>query len=525
MRLLVIVFLFLSFAFSQKGAINYQLIIANPKKHEVRVKIEAEAMKVDTLTFAMPAWSPGRYVIYNFSKNVFDVRAFDNEGNKLQAKLADKQTWKVPCKGKTKVRFEYSVFANTLDGTFSKVDSSGASVNGAGIFMYVAGRKHLPVTLKIKAPEQWKIVTSLKRNENGYYQAADYDRLIDSPIEMGGLYVYRFEELNKPHLLVFHRPVRQEILRRFEDDLKKVIRFQAGLFDGELPYSRYVFFFSLSPDLKHTDGMEHLNSCRVLLRMDIDSIDCDANTDPDYDNLIWLSAHEFFHTWNVKRLRPAGLGPFDYSREVYTPSLWIAEGWTSYYAYLSLVRTGIYTGDKFLYELASRITRYERDPGKKYRNLTEVSILTWLFKGNVPVYEETNIDETTYSYYYKGLIAGWLLDILLRSQTGGAYSLDALLNSMWNTFYKQGGSDYYLPGRGYSEQEVESMVVEQIGEAGGAFLKKVVHSTDPLPYEIINKGGLRLKYDHSLKRYFIEKIPDMNESQKRIWRELTGAEK
>lgn len=497
--------------------IQYTLSLHSPGRHEATVTMIIPVQNADTLTLAMPAWSPGRYVIYNFAKNVFDISARDEQVRLIRPLLIDKQTWKIPCRGKGKITFSYRVFANTLDGTFSKIDSNGASLNGAGIFMYVQGRKNWPVRLKIEHPQNWQVVTPMQKQKD-VYLAANYDRLIDSPIEMGRVFTYSFYVLGKRHTLVFHRAVRQNILKTFENDLSKVIRYHASLFGDTLPYKRYVFFFHLQPQLAHPDGMEHLNSCRVLLRMDVNSIVCNANTDPDYDNLIWLSAHEFFHTWNVKRLRPAGLGPFDYSKEVYTPSLWIVEGWTSYYAYLTLLRTGIYTQEKWLSEISGRISRYEHAPGKKYRTLAETSILTWLFKGHVPVYAQTNIEQTTYSYYYKGLIAGFLLDALLRSESKGAYSLDRFIGDLWRQFYQRPKTSYYLAGKGYSEKDVENQIIQKLGQTGKEFLRKAVHSTEPLPYDLLHNLGLQLKEDKTRKEFILEKTPLANAQQRMQWK-------
>ncbi len=512
------IFLFLfALAFSAPGAqIHYTLRITEPGRHVANITIEAPVNNADTLTFAMPAWSPGRYVIYNFSQNVFDISAHDEYGHSIRPLLIDKQTWQVPCRGKKRITFSYRIFAHTLDGTFSTIDTSGASLNGASLFMYVRGRKHWPVLLDIQAPRPWRIVTGFD-NQSRPYHAPNYDVFIDTPIEMGRLFTHVFNVLNKPHTLVFHRPLPTPLLQTFKNDLQKVIRSHASLFGDSLPYQHYVFFFHLLPHLPHPDGMEHLNACRVMLRMNIDSVKANANTDPDYDNLIWLSAHEFFHTWNVKRLRPVGLGPFDYTKEVYTPSLWIVEGWTSYYAYLALLRTGIYTSQKWLSEIGGRINRYESSPGNKLRTLTEVSVLTWLFTGHVPHYAETNIHRTTYSYYYKGLIVGFLLDALFRGHSGGQYDLDDFLKELWETYYSAPASSYYLSGRGYSEQEIENRIAKKLGEEGRAFLRRCVHSTRKLPYELVENLGLKFSKEKRSGKFILEENPDASAEQRRLW--------
>ena len=495
--------------------ILYTFTVDKPGQHIASIQMDIPVSHQDSITLALPAWAPGRYVIYNFSKNIFGFQARNESGKSLRVNILDKQSWKIHCSSSDTVKIRYNLFANTLDGTFSKIDSGGASINGSGVFLYQIGGKEKAIKLKLQAPAKWKIVSALEQKKDGTFYAANYDILIDNPIEMGNLSVYSFQHLGKKHELVFHQEINDQLINQFILDLKKVITQLANVFDGQLPYQRYVFFFHLNPDLLHTDGMEHLNSCRVLLRMDPDKINPNANTDPDYDNLIWLSAHEYFHLWNVKRLRPAGLGPFDYSKEVYTKSLWIVEGLTSYYAYLSLIRSGIYTQDKILSEFSGRINRYENDPGKTKRNLEEVSQLTWLFKGNIPEYENTNIQETTYSYYYKGIIVGLLLDLKIRQETKNQRSLDDVMRAMYRDFYSGLPDSYYLPGRGYSEKDFENMAEQISGLELRDFFDSTLRSTKELDYPILNAAGLVLELKQPGELTIIQ-LPHLNSVQRLI---------
>lgn len=243
----------------------------------------------------MPAWSPGRYVIYNFAKNVFDVQVKTENDQTIRPILIDKQTWKIPTQKAKQINISYQLFANTLDGTFSKIDSVGASINGASVFAYIAEMKNQPLQLTIHVPESWQTVCALNPQNNGLFNARSYDELIDSPIELGPtLHKHHFQVLGKDHHLIFHQPVDGKLLYHFQQDLEKIITYFASLFGDSLPYHNYTFFFHLNKNLQHTDGMEHTANCRVLLRMDLNQIMPDANADADYDNLIWLSAHEFF---------------------------------------------------------------------------------------------------------------------------------------------------------------------------------------------------------------------------------------
>lgn len=512
MRKILVLFLFTGIAYLFAQPINYHINLNEAADHVVQVNMEIPLNGRDQIMLALPAWAPGRYVIYNFSQNLFALKATDELNRPQKIEVIDKQTWQVECPDTKKVIISYRIFANTLDGTFSKIDSTGASLNGPGLFLYVLGRKNRPARLQIEAPADWKTVCPLPL-EGSAYLARSYDQLIDSPIESGHLSVYKFKTLGALHQLVFHQPVNQALRAVFIEDLEKVIHQLAAVFGDRLPYRRYVFFFHLNPQLEHTDGMEHHNSCRVILRMDPNQITSDANTDADYDNLIWLSAHEYFHLWNVKRLRPSGLGPFDYTKEVYTPSLWFAEGATSYFAYLALVRGGIYTRQKFLSELSGRITRYEINPAKHMRSLEEVSRLTWLYKGNVPHYAETNVHQTTYSYYYKGLIVSFLLDLKLRQISKGQKSLDNLMALAWNHFAQSPAETYFLPGRGYTEPELEELAGQVAGQSVEDFFNQCLRSLDELPYGLLQKS--RLQFTKSKNHRY--ELKDSSTNRRGAW--------
>jgi len=522
----VFLFMILFFVFLsplQGQNIRYLLRIEKPGQHIATLAMQIPVAGADSLEVALPAWSPGRYVIYDFSRNLFDLQVLDGKGQALPAKLLDKQTWRITTRGLKTIIIKYKIFANTLDGSFSKIDSAGASINGAGVFLYVKKRKFWPVTLRIQVPENWQIASAMDRNQQDLWQAENYDRLVDSPIEMGKLSIYSFKQSGKMHRLVFHQKIKSELRHIFIFDLKKIIRSLSAVFGGNLPYRHYTFFYHLLPNLHHGDGMEHFNSCRVLLRMDVNKIKPDANTDPDYDNLIWLSAHEYFHTWNIKRLRPAGLGPFDYSKENYTPCLWIVEGLTSYYAYLSLIRSHIYTPKKLYSEFAGRIGRYERDPGKTHRTLSEVSMLTWLFLRAAPEYEASNVERTTYSYYYKGTVVGLLLDLQIRKSSNGRYALDDVMRALWEKFYIHAAqSNYYLPGAGYTEKDFEDTVRGLVGNKADEFFRKSVHEVASLDYNPLEYAGLKLEKEAARYVYHIHALQKVAPKQLKLRRDWLG---
>jgi len=249
-------------------------------------------------------------------------------------------------------------------------------------------------------------------------------------------------------------------------------------------FTEYTFIFHFAPDISMGDGMEHLNSTQIMVR---------AGLAGGLDEALEDAAHEFFHLWNVKRLRPAGLGPFDYTREIYTPSLWLAEGVTSYVGYLSLLRSGCWTREQFLGRLAEEIRALEESPGRALMSAESSSLHAWYFDRS-PQMQETNFANSTISYYNKGALLGMLLDLEIQARTQGAKSLMDVLSTLYRKYYEGPPATYYGPGRGYSEQDVLAAVNEVAGSNFISFFDDYVRSTAPLPYaRTLASAGLALQ--------------------------------
>jgi predicted metalloprotease with PDZ domain len=442
----------------------------------VGIDIVAHQVQSAALKFVMPAWAPGRYAIYDFAKNVQEFSAQSAVGNPLPWVKLDKQTWRVDAsQASGTVHVHYWVFANDLTGSFSQVDSVHANLNGPSVFMYVDDHKPDPVTLTVEAPAQWKVVSGFSTSTSDRtFHAANYDRLADTPLEISGdCSVDQFEEQGKIFEVAVHS---------YNDDdgdrshliagLKKIVRIEMTAMPTP-DFDHYLFIFHFVPDIGMGDGMEHLNSTQIILRGSVRESTTEA---------LETAAHEFFHTWNVKRLRPAALGPFDYTRENHSRSLWVAEGVTSYYAYLFLLKSRIWTRDQFLIRMANEIATLEREPGRRLVSAESSSFNAWFYDRS-PQLQETNFTNTTISYYNKGALLAMLLDLEIRSRTEGRKSLLDVMHYLYHKFYEAPAVSYYGPGRGYEEADVVQALDSVTGSDFAPFFEHYVSGADPLPYQ------------------------------------------
>ena len=467
--------------------LEYTLRVARPTTHLVDVGIVVERVGAADLDFVMPAWAPGRYAIYDFAKNVQEFSALSADGQPLPWINLDKQTWRVDARaaGGT-VKINYRVFAHDLTGSFSQVDSTHANLNGPSIFMYVDGHKPDPLTLKIEAPAQWKVISGFSTSTTDRtFHAPNYDVLADTPLEISpDCTLEQFQEQGRNILVAVHT--------RAEDDtdhsqllegVKKLVHAEMAVMPPP-DFPQYVFIFHFDPEVSLGDGMEHLNSTEIIAQGTVSEGSREA---------LETAAHEFFHTWNVKRLRPAALGPFDYTRENYSRSLWFAEGVTSYFGYLFLLRSGLWTRDQFLNHLASEVYDLEKEPGRKLMSAESSSFHAWFYDRS-PQMQQTNFANATISYYNKGALLGMLLDLEIHSRTQGRKSLLDVVHLMYHKFYEAPATTYYGPGQGYEEVDILAALNEVTGSDFTPFFERYVRGTEALPYDATLKlAGLELR--------------------------------
>jgi predicted metalloprotease with PDZ domain len=467
----------------------YTVRVDRPTTHLVDIDIVAHHVVTPDVKFVMPVWAPGRYAIYDFAKNIQEFSAKGGDGRPLPWTKLDKQTWRVDAgqAGGT-VQVHYRVFANDLTGSFSQVDSEHANLNGSSVFMYVDGHKPDPITLKVEAPSEWKVISGFSASAAEHnFRASNYDILVDTPLEISGVCsLDEFQEQGKTIDVAVHTYNDDDKDRsRLLPGLKRLVQVEMAAMP-QPDFQRYLFIFHFVPDIAMGDGMEHLNSTQIIIQGSVRQSTQEA---------LETAAHEFFHLWNVKRLRPAALGPFDYTRENYSSSLWFSEGVTTYYAYLFLLQSGLWTREQFLSHLVNEIYTLEMEPGRKLMSAESSSFAAWFFDRS-PQMQETNFANTTISYYNKGALLAMLLDLEIRSRTQRRLSLLDVMRFMYQEFYQSPATSYYGPGRGFEEKDVVEALKSVTGLDFEPFFERYVRGTDALPYQqTLALGGFQLRME------------------------------
>jgi predicted metalloprotease with PDZ domain len=482
------------------SSIHYHLAMARPVSHLFEVSIEVEmpqGAEDAHLDFQMPRWSPGRYAVFDFAKNVQEFRAARGACPAQQnCKLAetlpvmrlDDQTWRVLTHGNGSLTVSYKVFGDDLSGTFSQLDARHANINGGSVFMYIAGHKPDPVKLTIRPPAGWRIVNGrLDRLDQREWQFPNYDILIDTPTEIAPDWtIDEFRVDGKIYRVVIHSFGGEDGKRpALVRDIERIVRAETAMW-GAPDLDSYTFLIHFAADDHSGDGMEHLTSTQI--------IEPGALADPDtYEETLDTVAHEFFHVWNVKRLRPAELGPWDFTRPVRTRSLWIAEGLTNYYGHLMMRRSGVWNDAQLMSTLGQYIGGVENAPGSRLMSAEESSLAAPFIDGAEHV-QRTNLGNTSISYYWKGEALALVLDLLIRGKTGGRASLDDVLKRMYKEFYLESpNAFYYLRGRGYTPEDFERVASQVAGVDLADFFRRYVRGVETPPYdEALAQVGLRL---------------------------------
>lgn len=454
--------------------IRYTVSMLRANAHYLDVTMELKVPKdLAEVRLAMPVWTPGHYVVADYARNVGKVRAHDQAtGAELAVRKVSKSAWVVSTDGADAVVIEYPVYAFTYQVGDSYVDDQHALITGTSVFLYAEGRKEAPARVRLVPREGWKAVsTGMKRTSDWEFEAEDFDVLVDSPLEVGNQRIERFEEGGAEYeVSMYGRPLAGE--ERFVADIKKVVAAALPIF-GHVPYRRYVFIVNFTDSVG--GGLEHLNSTVCFLQR--------SKTVPKevYHSSMSLFSHEFFHAWNVKRMKPEGLRPFDYSAEMYTKSLWIAEGITSYFDDLIVRRAGIYTVEEYLDALALGINMIKSLPGSRHQSAEEASFDTWIkfYK------QDENSPNVTSSYYHQGAVVGWMLDMVLRDSGKG--TLDDVMKEVYrDTFLGQ--------GRGYTDAEFEDACVSLGGDRAKEIFDARVRGREEVDFQrFLGYAGLRLE--------------------------------
>lgn len=458
-------------------SLSYVLSFPNPHTHLYEVELTISNVTTAQLDVSLPVWTPGSYLVREYARNLQDFNSSESAGQFRWQKV-DKATWRIEAgasadKPKT-VRVFYRVYANELATQTSHLDATHAYFNGAGIFMYVASAKDQPHRLKIVPPAGWQVASplALAADSDGYFTAADYDRLVDSPTEVGKHKLLEFDVRGKKHRVAIWGQYEFDD-ERLKADLAKIVEAGAQMF-GSLPYEHYLFIVHVQPGIG--GGTEHLNSNVSMTTPQAFA------SDRGYKGFLGLESHEYFHHWNVKRIRPLALGPFDYQRENYTRGLWVSEGVTSYYGDLLLRRAGLISSDEYIAGLAGLISGYERLPGRFKQSAESASIDAWI-KHYRP---DENSLNTAMSYYTKGEILGLLFDLEIRSLTGGAKSFDDVMRLLLE--------NHGLPKPGFTDAELKATIEKVAGTSMTDFWNRFVSGNEEIDFNAyFNKAGLKLE--------------------------------
>jgi predicted metalloprotease with PDZ domain len=451
----------------------YQITMSQPQTHLFEVKLTVSNWAGEVLDVKMPVWTPGSYLVREYAKQLQDFAAVTTQGQKLTATKVAKNHWQIQTNNSNKIEISYRIFANELTVRTNHLDATHGYFNPAALCFYVPGFEHCPIEISIVPPvASWQITTPLPAISPRTFLAADFDTLVDSPFEIGTQRIYDFTVLDKPHQLVIWGEGNLDPQLAIAD-IEKIVEVEAKIFGG-LPYDRYIFLLHMSPS--GGGGLEHKHCCSLLYPR------FNFQMGEQHHRFMQLVAHEFFHLWNVKRIRPIALEKFDYEGENYTPSLWFSEGTTSYYDLLIPRRAGIYDEQEFLAELSKEITRFLTTPGRLVQPLSESSFDAW-----IKLYRpDANSSNSQVSYYLKGEMVTLLLDLLIRDRTQSAKSFDDVLVEMWERF---GKSEI-----GFTETQLKN-IIESIADRDlTEFYDRYVHGVEELPFnDYLVPFGIELK--------------------------------
>ncbi len=482
--ILALTFVMLSFVLASSTAaapplLRYQLKFERPNTHLVDVSVSADALGGVAAIFAMPDWAPGSYAIENYAANVQRFHAHTPDGRELAWHKTDSQTWRVELAGATAVTVDYQVYLNTLQNNVGQYNDRHAFLAGPATWIYLVGGKDRPIELSIDVPSGWKVATGMEHTSDHTFRAENYDWFADAPLEISDFAEEDFEVLGSTYHVIFHDVMGGKDTAQFTTDLQKIVSaivpiFQpvAGSTAQAAPFKDYYFLFHVWP--KSGGGLEHLNSTQINFSKDMDSTEPVPGRGTQYTSKLYVSSHEFFHPWNVKRLRPRPLGPFDYSQMDHTPSLWISEGLTSYYGSLALARAGLIKPQEYLDTIARLITNFERLPGRTERSIEDTSWDTWFF-GLKVVSQDNNLANTSYSYYDGGQIMGHILDFAIRQDTHNQQSLDDWMRLLY--------SRYALPKPGFEPEDAVHAASEIAGQDVSDIFRRYISGKEPIPYE------------------------------------------
>lgn len=471
---------------------HLQVAIPAPETHLLQVTMTINDWSEPQLDLHMPVWTPGSYLVREYSKQLQDFQVTDGAGNALPWQKISKNHWRITTQGDhgtadasgissgttlgITVVVQYQIFCHELTVRTNHIDHTHGFFNGAATFMWIGDDLAHPYTLQVNAPEGWRVATALPQitsdgitdgmAEKNLFWAKDFDALVDHPVEVGIHERYEFMAAGKPHDLVIWGSHNADISRILRDTIT-IIEAEAEMFGG-LPYDRYMFLVHMAQGY---GGLEHENCCTLLYNR------FGFRKEDSYLRFMNLVAHEFFHTWNVKRIKPQALSQIDYHQENYTGSLWFSEGTTSYYDQLIPLRAGLYGRQHYLRLVSDSITRLQNTPGRRVQSLYDSSWDTW-----IKLYRpEPNSPNSQISYYLKGELVSMVLDLHIRALSNNARSLDDVLQILWQKYRQE--MDQGKPPQGFTDGELQEIIASVAGVDLTEFWQKYLYGTDEIDYD------------------------------------------
>lgn len=466
--------------------IRYQITSNNPATHYFDVTIQIDKPDPKGQQLRLPNWIPGSYMIRDFSRNIIDLSARSDAGD-LRITQQDKSNWTV--EGATDsfnteaLTIEYKVYAKDLSVRGAHLDHSHGYYNGSSVFLEVVGQSDTPCEVSITKPpteqyRKWQVATSLpfkgqSRFEFGLFEAQDYDDLIDHPVEMGEFGCISFEACGVPHdfILTGRYQCDEE---RLKQDLTKICEHHIRFFGEPAPMAYYQFQVIVVGD--GYGGLEHRASTSLMCGRDSLPLPGQTEMSDKYRDFLGLCSHEYFHTWNVKRIKPAVYQPYDLQQEVYTDLLWAFEGITSYYDDLALLRCGLIDEGAYLELLSQTITRVERGLGRTRQSAAESSFNTWtkFYK------QDENAQNAIVSYYAKGCLIALCIDLKMRAKSQSTVSLDDVLSQLWQTTRDT--------GKGVEVDTIQALIGSLVGSEIELDLNDMIYARTDLPLEQLLSG-------------------------------------
>lgn len=455
---------------------KYTLSYNQASSHYIDIKFECSTDGQDKINFQLPAWRPGRYELSNFAKNIQRWKAFDQEGILLPSRKVTKDLWEVECKGTEKVVVEYNYFAHDLNAGSTYLDEEQLYVNPVNCFLYCPKKMDESCQLELDLPEDYEVAIALAQTGENTFEAKNFDEMADSPFIASASMQHRtFEEKGTTFHLWFQGLFKAD-WEKLEKDFRAFSAEQIKLF-GDFPCKGYHFLFQILPTTFY-HGVEHAASTVIALGPSYAVLDNKGR----YEDLLGVSSHELFHTWNVKRIRPIEMWPYDFSKENYSRLGYLSEGATTWYGDLMLYRSKVFSDAAFFRTFNQLLDRHFNNPGVENLSVADSSFDTWLDGYNI------GVPNRKASIYTEGALITFMLDVEIRKASDNKKSFDDVMRSFYNNYYKK--------GRGISEADYQTEVERFVGHSMNEFFENFVNGIDEISQQLedsMNYLGLLYK--------------------------------